>query len=63
MANYKVKSWKHYFWEFFMVFLAITVGFFVENFQKKKAKDRAEVEFVKSFKNDLINDISELDQK
>ncbi|MCH1547686.1 MAG: hypothetical protein L7S44_03905 [Flavobacteriaceae bacterium] len=62
MANYKVKGWKHYFWEFFMVFLAITVGFFVENFQKKKAKDRAEVEFVKSFKNDLINDISELDQ-
>ena len=58
----KLRNWKHYFWEFFMIFLAITVGFFVENYQKKKAKDKAEVEFVKSFKNDLINDIYQLDK-
>ena len=58
----KLRNWKHYFWEFFMIFLAITVGFFVENYQKNKAKDKAEVEFVKSFKNDLINDIYQLDK-
>ena len=25
------KKWTHYFWEFFMLFLAVTLGFFVEN--------------------------------
>jgi len=24
------KKWTHYFWEFFMLFLAVTLGFFVE---------------------------------
>jgi hypothetical protein len=25
------KKWTHYFWEFFMLFMAVTLGFFVEN--------------------------------
>jgi hypothetical protein len=25
------KKWTHYFWEFFMLFLAVTAGFLVEN--------------------------------
>ena len=25
------KKWTHYFWEFFMLFLAVNCGFFVEN--------------------------------
>ena len=25
------KKWTHYFWEFLMLFLAVTLGFFVEN--------------------------------
>ena len=25
------KTWKSYFWEFLMLFLAVTLGFFVEN--------------------------------
>ena len=37
-----------------MVFLAITVGFFVENYQQKLSLKKAEIELVKSFKNDLL---------
>jgi hypothetical protein len=37
------KKWTHYFWEFFMLFLAVTLGFFVENqrehyIENKRAK-------------------------
>lgn len=28
------KKWTHYFWEFFMLFLAVTLGFFVENWRE-----------------------------
>ena len=62
MSKSKLKNWKHYFWEFFMVFLAITVGFFVENYQQKLSLKKAEIEVVKSFKNDLIKDIDELNR-
>ena len=38
------KKWHHYFWEFFMLFLAVTLGFLVENMRehildRKKEKD------------------------
>lgn len=40
------KKWFHYFWEFLMLFLAVTLGFFVENkrehnVEQKRAKDFA----------------------
>ena len=40
------KKWTHYFWEFLMLFLAVTLGFFVENqrehlIEKQRAKDYA----------------------
>jgi hypothetical protein len=28
------KKWTHYFWEFFMLFLAVTLGFLVENWRE-----------------------------
>ena len=30
------KKWTHYFWEFLMLFLAVTLGFFVENQREKQ---------------------------
>lgn len=47
--------------EFLMLFLAISLGFFVENYREKIIEDKRELDFVNSFKNDLKNDISELD--
>jgi hypothetical protein len=42
------KKWTHYLWEFLMLFLAVTLGFFVENqrehyIEKKRAKEYAYV--------------------
>src|ERR1700730_12591754 len=41
------KNWKHYAWEFIMLFLAVTAGFFVENLREhlmenKRARELAE---------------------
>lgn len=47
--------------EFLMLFLAISLGFFVENYREEIIEDKRELDFVNSFKNDLKNDISELD--
>jgi len=44
-----------------MLFLAISLGFFVENYREEIIEDKRELDFVNSFKNDLKNDISELD--
>lgn len=50
------KKWNHYFWEFLMLFLAVTLGFLVENqrehyIEKIRAKD-----FSKTLVKDLQND-------
>ena len=44
-----------------MLFLAISLGFFVENFREDLSENKRELDYVNSFKNDLKNDISELD--
>ena len=51
----------HYFFEFFMLFLAVTLGFFVENMREHYLDDKKEVQFIKSFTQDLKRDIYELD--
>ena len=56
------KKWTHYFWEFFMLFLAVTLGFFVENqrehfIEKKRAK-----EYARLLADDLNFDIAELNR-
>jgi len=33
------KKWTHYFWEFFMLFLAVTLGFLVENQREHYSDD------------------------
>src|SRR6266850_2142191 len=34
LHNVPGQGWKHYFFEFFMLFLAVTLGFFVENLRE-----------------------------
>jgi hypothetical protein len=47
--------------EFLMLFLAISLGFFVENYREDLSEQKREIDFVNSFKNDLTNDIKDLD--
>ncbi len=54
-------NWKHYFWEFFMLFLAITLGFYVENF-REKVQDRERIEtYMHSMAHDLELDLIKID--
>ena len=51
-------KWTHYFWEFLMLFLAVTLGFFVENqrehyVEKKRAKQFAQA-MVKDLERDTV---------
>jgi len=50
------KKWTHYFWEFFMLFLAVTLGFFVENQREHLIEHRREKQFIKSYVEDLEAD-------
>ena len=50
------KKWTHYFWEFFMLFLAVTLGFFVENQREHYIEHKREVEYVRSMVEDLKED-------
>ena len=44
-----------------MLFLAISLGFFVENYREELYEKDREMDFINSFKNDLDNDIKDLD--
>jgi hypothetical protein len=55
------KKWTHYFWEFFMLFLAVTLGFFVENQREHYIEHKREKGFVRSIARDLEQDITHLD--
>ena len=50
------KNFWHYFFEFFMLFLAVFCGFLVENFREHKIENEREVQYMKSFVNDLARD-------
>jgi hypothetical protein len=50
------KKWSHYFWEFFMLFLAVTLGFFVENRREHYVEHLREKEYAKSLYDDLTID-------
>ena len=54
------KKWTHYFWEFFMLFLAVTAGFFVENLREHKIEKDREVEYIQSYIEDLQTDTAEI---
>ena len=50
------KNWKSYFWEFLMLFLAVTLGFFVENQREHYIEHIRAKDFSKTLVKDLHND-------
>lgn len=54
------KKWTHYLWEFLMLFLAITLGFFVENKREHIIENKRAKEYAKALVSDLIADTAEL---
>ncbi len=54
------KKWTHYFWEFLMLFLAITMGFFVENQREHYIEMQRARQFAISLIEDLKTDTAEL---
>lgn len=55
------KRWKDYFFEFFMLFLAITLGFFVENKRENISDAKKEKAYMRSFIEDLKSDTLKVD--
>jgi len=54
------KKWTHYFWEFLMLFLAVTLGFFVENQREHYIEHQREKQFINSLFNDIKADTSNI---
>lgn len=50
------KKWHHYFWEFFMLFLAVTLGFLVENMREHILDRKKEKIYIESLISDLKKD-------
>lgn len=53
-------KWTHYFWEFFMLFLAVIAGFLVENQREHYIEHKRAKVLASSFYNDFKNDITSL---
>ena len=51
------KKFTHYLWEFFMLFLAVTAGFFVENQREKVIESKREKQYIVSLVRDVEMDI------
>lgn len=54
------KNWKHYFWEFFMLFLAVFCGFLAENQREHIVEHQREKQYMVSMLEDLETDTTEL---
>ena len=50
------KKWTHYFWEFLMLFLAVTLGFFVENQREHYVEHQREKQYAGLLIADLESD-------
>ena len=55
-------KWKHYFWEFFMLFLAVTLSFLVENQREHYVEHQRAKVYARSMLTNLRTDTSELKQ-
>jgi hypothetical protein len=54
------KKWTHYFWEFLMLFLAVTLGFFVENQREHYVEKLRAKEYALQLVDGLMKDTSNL---
>ena len=59
-APVKEKHFKHYLFEFLMLFLAISAGFLVENMREHYVENKREKEFIKSYVEDLKQDTAKI---
>ncbi|HEV7781123.1 MAG TPA: hypothetical protein VGO58_07635 [Chitinophagaceae bacterium] len=55
------KKFNHFFWEFFMLFLAVTLGFLVENWREHRIEGRREKALMKALLLDLRADAQQID--
>ncbi|HVT85163.1 MAG TPA: hypothetical protein VHD35_08155 [Chitinophagaceae bacterium] len=60
--SHEHKKWHHYFWEFFMLFLAVTLGFLVENLREHVVETKKEKEYIQSLIADLKDDDSAINE-
>ena len=54
------RKWAHYFWEFLMLFLAVTLGFFVENQREHYIEHQREKQFIRSLFKDIKSDTANI---
>jgi hypothetical protein len=54
------QGWKHYVFEFFMLFLAVFCGFLAENFREHQVEHQREKQYMESFIYDLQGDTATL---
>jgi len=55
-SHHGKKKWTEYLWEFFMLFLAVTLGFFVENQREHYVEHLREKKYAMSLYDDLAQD-------
>lgn len=56
----EAKKFKHYLFEFFMLFLAVFCGFLAENIREHILEHRQEIQYIRSFIEDLKSDTTEI---
>lgn len=61
MSNQKRKSWKSYFLDFFMLFLAVSFGFLADNYREKISERTKEKEYIQSMMEDVTADRKNLE--
>jgi hypothetical protein len=61
-TNTPRQKWKHYAWEFFMLFFAVTLGFFVENQREHYVEHKREKKYMKMLIDDLSADKKEIER-
>ena len=54
-----LKNWKQYLAEFFMLFAAVTLGFFAENLREYQEEKNREIQFLHNIHFDLQRDLKE----
>lgn len=55
------KKWSEYILEFFMLFLAVSLGFFAENLREHQVEKHREISYLKNVHEDLILDLKNID--
>jgi len=56
------KKWTHYVWEFLMLFLAVYLGFLVENIREHKIEHNRADKYIESFYEDLKTDTARINR-